>query len=141
RVWPLSIPLNQSAVFANQGRPGFVQPVEISKRGAGCVEQSFLCLEYLSLTVRAANLHARCLVTSWSKYLREAFAPALRARPRFFIKYSGNDKSSATRRSRFPIGKPGACLNPEQEPTDHLAPLPAAQNPNHPPRPTKLRIL
>lgn len=72
-VWSLCIPLNQSAVFANQGRPGFVEPVEINKGGAGCVEQSFLRLECLSLTVRAANLPACCLITSRSKRLCEAF--------------------------------------------------------------------
>jgi hypothetical protein len=85
-VWPLSIPLNQSAVLANQGCPGFVQPVEINKRGAGCVEQSFLRLECLSLTVRAANLQACRLIPSRSKRFCEAFSSCFQCASKVFHK-------------------------------------------------------
>ena len=80
----LSEPLDQSAIFAHQGGPRFVEPVEVDKGRAGGVQESFLFAKRLSLTMRAPNLDAACLVARWFIGFREAFGSRFKGASQFF---------------------------------------------------------
>src|SRR5207245_4177942 len=83
-LWPVSEPLDEPTVLADQRGPRLVQPSQFNKRCAGRIQQGFMLGEGLSSAVSASHLSSSGLVMPRLKGTEKSIYSSLEASNRFF---------------------------------------------------------